>query len=75
MKWEALPVARGDAEHLVNGIIEVAADPGRLPAAKLGQRDLRASVRFQGEIGSSISLRDHRCLLVTCVQMPRTDEG
>ena len=29
---EALPVARRDAEHLVNGIIEVAADPGRTNA-------------------------------------------
>src|ERR1035438_5534092 len=26
---EALPIARRDAEHLVNRIIEVAADPGR----------------------------------------------
>src|SRR5438046_893852 len=29
---EALPVVRRDAEHLVNGIIEVAADPGRTNA-------------------------------------------
>src|SRR5882724_2294954 len=29
---EALPIARRDAEHLVNRIIEVAADPGRTNA-------------------------------------------
>src|SRR6266568_9649867 len=29
---QALPVARTDAEHLVNRIIEVAADPGRTNA-------------------------------------------
>src|SRR6266436_590012 len=31
---EALPVARRDAEHLVNGIIEVATDPGRTNARR-----------------------------------------
>ena len=32
---EALPIARRDAEHLVNRIIEVAADPGRTNARLL----------------------------------------
>jgi len=37
-----------------------------LPSAKLRQRYLLASVRLRREIGSDISLCDHRCLLVTC---------
>jgi ferredoxin len=60
---EALPVARRDAEHLVNGIIEVAANPCECLS--------RAAKRMVPcRICSSMSVFGERMRWVTCVAPP-----
>src|ERR1700674_831386 len=63
---EALPIARRDAEHLVNRIIEVAADSGRTNAGlfRLEVQHLADEARTPEEISVEAGAIDNQTFLV-----------